>query len=85
MPNKMGNSYSDFLATWTALGALMAALLRRARTGEGQWIDLAMYQTGTTVIGAGVLDFAFNGLLGPVNFGGSRAALSRCLTGASAV
>ena len=61
IPNKMGNSYSDFLATWTALGTLMAALLRRARTGEGQWIDLAMYQTGTTVIGAGVLDFTFNG------------------------
>ena len=61
IPNKMGNSYSDFLATWTALSALMAALLRRARTGEGQWIDLAMYQTGTTVIGAGLLDFTFNG------------------------
>jgi len=61
VPNKMGNSYSDFLATWTALGALMAALLRRARTGEGQWIDLAMYQTGTSVIGVGLLDFAFNG------------------------
>ena len=60
VPNKMGNSYSDFLATWTALGAVMAALLRRARTGQGQWIDLAMYQTGTTVIGTGVLDFAFN-------------------------
>ena len=61
IPNKMGNSYSDFLATWTALGAVMAALLRRARTGEGQWIDLAMYQTGTTVIGTGVLDYTFNG------------------------
>ena len=61
IPNKMGNSYSDFLATWTALGALMAALLRRARTGEGQWIDLAMYQTGTSVIGTGLLDFTFNG------------------------
>jgi len=61
VPNKMGNSYSDFLATWTGLGALMAALLRRARTGQGQWIDLAMYQTGTTVIGTGLLDFAFNG------------------------
>ena len=61
IPNKMGNSYSDFLATWTALGALMATLLRRARTGEGQWIDLAMYQTGTSVIGTGLLDFTFNG------------------------
>ena len=60
VPNKMGNSYSDFLASWTALGALMGCLLRRARTGEGQWIDLAMYQTGTTVIGAGLLDYAFN-------------------------
>jgi len=61
VPNKMGNSYSDFMATWTALGSLMAALLRRARTGQGQWIDLAMYQTGTTVIGAGLLDYALNG------------------------
>jgi len=61
VPNKMGNSYSDFMATWTALGSLMAALLRRARTGQGQWIDLAMYQTGATVIGTGLLDFAFNG------------------------
>ena len=61
VPNKMGNSYSDFLATWTALSSLMAALLRRARTGRGQWIDLAMYQTGTTVVGAGLLDYIFNG------------------------
>ncbi|MDP7588412.1 MAG: CoA transferase [SAR202 cluster bacterium] len=61
VPNKMGNSYSDFMATWTALGSLMAALLRRARTGQGQWIDLAMYQTGATVIGTGLLDYAFNG------------------------
>ena len=61
VPNKMGNSYSDFLASWTALSSLMAALLRRARTGQGQWIDLAMYQTGTTVIGTGLLDYAYNG------------------------
>ena len=61
IPNKMGNSYSDFLASWTALGSLMAALLRRAKTGQGQWIDLAMYQTGVTVIGPGLLDYAYNG------------------------
>ena len=61
VPNKMGNSYSDFLASWTALGSLMAALLRRAKTGQGQWIDLAMYQTGVTVIGPGLLDYAYNG------------------------
>ena len=39
----------------------MAALLNRAKTGRGQWIDLAMYQTGTTVVGAGLLDYTYNG------------------------
>ncbi len=61
LPNKMGNSYTDFLATWTALGAVMACLLHRARTGRGTWIDLAMYQVGVSFVGEGLLDFAFNG------------------------
>ena len=61
MPNKMGNSYTDFLATWTALTAIMASLLHRARTGRGMWIDLAMYQVGVSFVGEGLLDFAFNG------------------------
>jgi crotonobetainyl-CoA:carnitine CoA-transferase CaiB-like acyl-CoA transferase len=60
-PNKMGNSYTDFLATWTALGAVMACLLHRARTGRGTWVDLAMYQVGVSFVGEGLLDFAFNG------------------------
>jgi crotonobetainyl-CoA:carnitine CoA-transferase CaiB-like acyl-CoA transferase len=61
LPNKMGNSYTDFLATWTALGAVMACLLHRARTGRGMWVDLAMYQVGVSFVGEGLLDFAFNG------------------------
>jgi crotonobetainyl-CoA:carnitine CoA-transferase CaiB-like acyl-CoA transferase len=61
VPNKMGNSYTDFLATWTALAAVLACLLYRARTGRGAWVDLAMYQVGASFIGEGLLDFAFNG------------------------
>ena len=61
LPNKLGNSYTDFLATCTALGAVMACLLHRARTGRGMWIDLAMYQVGVSFVGEGLLDFAFNG------------------------
>ena len=61
VPSKMGYSYTDFLATWTGLTAVMAALLYRARTGRGMWIDLAMYQVGVSFIGEGLLDFAFNG------------------------
>lgn len=61
VPKKMGNSYTDFLATWTALTAIMAGLLRRARTGQGMWIDLAMYQVGASFVGEGLLDYAYNG------------------------
>jgi crotonobetainyl-CoA:carnitine CoA-transferase CaiB-like acyl-CoA transferase len=60
-PNKISNSYTDFLASWTALYSLMAALLYRKRTGKGLWIDLAMYQVGTAFMGEGLLDCAFNG------------------------
>ncbi|WP_032392047.1 CaiB/BaiF CoA transferase family protein [Rhodococcoides fascians] len=49
-PTKVGQSYPDFLAAWTGLTAVMAALVERRRTGEGQWIDLGMYQLGPAVI-----------------------------------
>ena len=61
VPNKVGNSYTDFLATWTALVSIMAALLHRAKTGRGTWIDLAMYQAGASFVGEGLLAYAFNG------------------------
>ena len=60
-PNKIGNSYTDFLACWSAQLAILAALYRRALTGKGTWVDLAMYQTGVSFFGEGLLDFAFNG------------------------
>ncbi len=61
VPNKVGNSYTDFLATWTALVSIMAALLHRARTGRGTWVDLAMYQAGAAFLGEGLLAYSFNG------------------------
>jgi crotonobetainyl-CoA:carnitine CoA-transferase CaiB-like acyl-CoA transferase len=61
IPAKIGNSYTDFIAAWTALFALMAALIHRRRTGRGLWIDLAMYQVGAAFVGEGILDYAFNG------------------------
>ena len=61
VPNKIANSYTDFLASWTAQLAVLAGLFHRAKTGRGMWIDLAMYQVGTSFMGEGLLDFAFNG------------------------
>ena len=49
-PSKVGQSYPDFLACWSGLLALMAALVYRERTGEGQSIDLGMYQLGVSVM-----------------------------------
>jgi crotonobetainyl-CoA:carnitine CoA-transferase CaiB-like acyl-CoA transferase len=47
---KIGQSYPDFLAAWSGLTLIMAALVHRQRTGEGQWLDLGMYQLGVPVI-----------------------------------
>jgi crotonobetainyl-CoA:carnitine CoA-transferase CaiB-like acyl-CoA transferase len=61
VPNKIANSYTDFLASWSAQLAILACLLYRARTGRGAWIDLAMYQVGASFMGEGLLDYDFNG------------------------
>ena len=75
VPNKVGNSYTDFLATWTALVSVMAALLHRAKTGRGTWVDLAMYQNGASFIGEGLLAYAYSlqNRFPPGSGGGERA------------
>ena len=49
-PWKVGQSYPDFLATWTGLMAVLAALVHSRRCGKGQWIDLGMYQVGAAMV-----------------------------------
>jgi crotonobetainyl-CoA:carnitine CoA-transferase CaiB-like acyl-CoA transferase len=59
-PSKVGQSFVDFLATWTALFAIGAALRYRNRTGKGQWIDIGMYQCGVMFISEYILDYIAN-------------------------
>jgi crotonobetainyl-CoA:carnitine CoA-transferase CaiB-like acyl-CoA transferase len=49
-PSKVGQSHPDFLACWAGLLALLSALVHRRRSGEGQWIDLGMYQLSPFVM-----------------------------------
>ena len=60
-PAKAGASFVDFLSTWTALFALGAALRYRSQTGQGQWVDLGMYQSGVMFLSEYLLDAAVNG------------------------
>jgi crotonobetainyl-CoA:carnitine CoA-transferase CaiB-like acyl-CoA transferase len=64
-PAKAGQSYPDFLACWTGLLALLAAVISRDTTGSGQWIDLGMYQLGATVIPEAIIDWQARGLEQP--------------------
>ena len=60
-PWKVGQSYPDFLACWTGLAALFSALRHVRRTGEGQWIDLGMYQVGAALIPEALLQYQLDG------------------------
>ena len=54
LPDPMGGAYATF--------AIQAALLHRARTGEGQFIDQAMFESMLALIPEAVIDYAMNGV-----------------------
>lgn len=54
LPDPMGGVYAAF--------AIQAALLHRARTGQGQFIDQAMYESMLALIPEAVIDFSMNGV-----------------------
>jgi crotonobetainyl-CoA:carnitine CoA-transferase CaiB-like acyl-CoA transferase len=60
-PWKAGQSYPDFITCWAGLTALMAAVLHRKATGDGQWIDMGMYQIGVALMPEPILGLQANG------------------------
>lgn len=54
-------AYTDFIAPRFGVAALAAALRHRARTGEGQHIDLSQIETGIRFIEPLILDYTVNG------------------------
>ena len=60
-PWKAGASYPDFITCWSGLTALLAAVLHRKATGNGQWIDMGMYQIGVTLMPEPILGLQANG------------------------
>ncbi|HVM52675.1 MAG TPA: CoA transferase [Acidimicrobiales bacterium] len=60
-PAGWGYSYMDHHGGNIMAIAVLAALLHRNRTGEGQWVDMACTEGGAWLNGPTMLDFTVNG------------------------
>jgi crotonobetainyl-CoA:carnitine CoA-transferase CaiB-like acyl-CoA transferase len=59
-PMHVGVSYGDPTGGLFGAVAVLAALMHRARTGEGQYIDLSQWETSIAVLPEAVLDWTMN-------------------------
>jgi crotonobetainyl-CoA:carnitine CoA-transferase CaiB-like acyl-CoA transferase len=59
-PAGWGYSYMDHMGASYMAMAILAALVHRDRTGEGQWIDMSCVEAGTTLLGPLLLDSTVN-------------------------
>lgn len=64
-PMHVGISYGDPTGGLHGAVAVLAALLHRARTGRGQFIDLSQQETTVAVIPDGVTEYTMNGTQPP--------------------
>ena len=60
-PAGWGYSYMDHTGGYYMAMAILAALFWRARTGEGQWVDLSCTEAGAALHGPALLDAEVNG------------------------
>jgi len=60
-PMHVGFSYGDPNGGLHGAFAVLAALMHRARTGEGQYIDLSQWETSIAITGEGLMAQVMNG------------------------
>src|SRR5215470_3787276 len=60
-PMHVGISYGDPTGGLHGAFAVLAALMHRARTGEGQYVDLSQWETSIAIIGEGMMAQTMNG------------------------
>lgn len=71
-PWKVGQSYPDFIACWAGLNGLWAAIAHMRKTGQGQWVDVGMYQLGVALMPEPLLQKQLDGTE-PVRIGNEHA------------
>ena len=57
----LGVAFTDVSGAFYGTFAILAALERRQRTGEGAWLDLSHYEAGVATIPEAVIDYSMNG------------------------
>jgi crotonobetainyl-CoA:carnitine CoA-transferase CaiB-like acyl-CoA transferase len=60
-PAGIGYSYLDWFGAYNMATAVLAALYRRSKTGDGAYIDASQVEIGIYLTGTAVLDFSVNG------------------------
>jgi len=60
-PPQLYNNYPDFISPPYMMATILAALLRRRRTGQGMYLDGAQVEGGATFMGPAILDYVVNG------------------------
>ena len=60
-PTLLGTQYSDYVAPWYAVLAIVAALAKRRETGRGMYIEQSQLESGLTMLGVHLLDYEVNG------------------------
>jgi len=53
-------AYTDWLAPWYLVTALIGAMIRKRKTGKGMYLDQAQYEAGATFLAQPILDFTVN-------------------------
>ena len=70
-PQKAGVAISDIFTGLYSVIAIQAALRHAEATGEGQWIDMALYDTQISVLGNQNLNYLVSGVA-PVQMGNAH-------------
>ena len=60
-PLPVFNNYTDFISPWYLTTTVIAALLRRRRTGKGMYLDQAQMEAGPLFLAPLILDYVANG------------------------
>ena len=64
-PPQRWNYLTDFPTGMMAVFAILGAVRHLRRTGEGQWIDLCMYEIGAAMLGPELMEYTVNGRVPP--------------------